>query len=59
MAIKYKVILTEEERVMLSDIVNKGKRRKIIRLHSQILLNIDQNKEKKVTDTVIAYHRKD
>ena len=54
MAIKYKVILTEEERVMLSDIVNKGKRRQIIRLHSQILLNIDQSKEKKVTDTVIA-----
>ncbi len=54
MAIKYKVILTEEERVMLSDMVKKGKRRKIIRLHSQILLNIDQSKEKKVTDTVIA-----
>lgn len=54
MAIKYKVTLTEEERVMLSDIVNKGKRRQITRLHSQILLNIDQNKEEKATDVVIA-----
>ena len=54
MAIKYKVILTEEERVMLSDIVNKGKRRQIIRLHSQILLNIDQKKEGKAADIEIA-----
>ena len=54
MAIKYKVTLAEEERVMLSDIVNKGKRRQITRLHSQILLNIDQNKEEKATDAVIA-----
>ena len=54
MAIKYKVTLAEEERVMLSDIVNKGKRRQITRLHSQILLNIDQNKEEKATDVVIA-----
>ena len=54
MAIKYKVTLAEEERVMLSDIVNKGKRRQITRLHSQILLNIDQNKEEKATDGVIA-----
>ena len=53
-AIKYKVTLTEEERVMLSDIVNKGKRRQITRLHSQILLNIDQNKEEKAVDVVIA-----
>ena len=45
MAIKYKVILTEEERVMLSDIVNKGKRRKIIRLHSQILLTSTMDKD--------------
>ena len=54
MAIKYKVILTEEERVALSDIVNKGKRRKMMRLHSQILLNIDQKKEGKSTDVEIA-----
>ena len=54
MAIKYKVTLAEEERVMLSDIVNKGKRRQITRLHSQILLNIDQNKEERETDVVIA-----
>ena len=54
MAIKYKVTLAEEERAMLSDIVNKGKRRQITRLHSQILLNIDQNKEEKATDAVIA-----
>ena len=54
MAIKYKVILTEEERVALSDIVNKGKRRQITRLHSQILLNIDQKNEGKSTDVEIA-----
>ena len=54
MAIKYKVILTEEERVALSDIVNKGKRRQIMRLHSQILLNIDQKNEGKSTDVEIA-----
>jgi transposase len=53
-AIKYKVILTEEERVALSDIVNKGKRRQMMRLHSQILLNIDQKKEGKSRDVEIA-----
>ena len=54
MAIKYKVILTEEERVMLSDIVKKGKRRKIMRLHAQILLNIDQKNDGKAIDVEIA-----
>ena len=47
MTIKYKVILTEEEREKLKEIVDKGKRKKINRLHSQILLNIDQGKEGK------------
>jgi transposase len=53
-AIKYKIILTEEERVVLLEIVNKGKRRQITRLHSQILLNIDQKTAGKATDVEIA-----
>jgi transposase len=54
MTIKYKVILTEEERGLLKEIVDKGKRKKINRLHSQILLNIDQGKEGKIKDIEIA-----
>ena len=54
MTIKYKVTLTEEERGKLTEIINKGKRRKINRLHSQILLNIDQSKEGKMSDREIA-----
>lgn len=54
MTIKYKVILTEEEREKLKEIVDKGKRKKINRLHSQILLNIDQGKEGKIKDIEIA-----
>ena len=54
MTIKYKVILTEEEREKLKEIVDKGKRKKINRLHSQILLNIDQSKEGKMRDIEIA-----
>jgi transposase len=54
MTIKYKVILTEEEREKLKKIVDKGKRKKINRLHSQILLNIDQSKEGKMRDIEIA-----
>ena len=46
--------LTEEERKKLKEIVDKGKRKKITRLHSQILLNIDQNKEGKMRDIEIA-----
>ena len=53
MTIKYKVILTEEEREKLKEIVDKGKRKKINRLHSQILLNIDQGKEGK-NDVLLA-----
>jgi len=54
MTIKYKVILTEEEREKLKEIVDKGKRKKINRLHSQILLNIDQGQEGKIKDIEIA-----
>lgn len=54
MSIKYKVILTEEERNQLEEIINKGQRKKINRLHSQILLNIDQSKEGKMKDVEIA-----
>jgi len=54
MTIKYKVILTEEERGLLKEIVDKGKRKKINRLHSQILLNIDQSKGDKMKDIEIA-----
>jgi len=54
MVIKYKVTLTEEERKKLKEITDKGKRRKINRLHSQILLNIDQSKEGKMSDREIA-----
>ena len=54
MSIRYKVILTEEERSQLEEIINKGQRKKINRLHSQILLNIDQSKEGKMKDVEIA-----
>jgi transposase len=54
MSIRYKVTLTEEEREKLKEIVDKGKRKKINRLHSQILLNIDQSKEGKMKDIEIA-----
>ena len=54
MTIRYKVMLTEEEREKLKEIVDKGKREKINRLHSQILLNIDQRKEGKMKDIEIA-----
>ena len=47
-------MLTEEEREKLKEIVDKGKREKINRLHSQILLNIDQRKEGKMKDIEIA-----
>ena len=48
------MILTEEEREKLKEIVDKGKRKKINRLHSQILLNIDQGKEGKIKVIEIA-----
>mgnify|MGYP001216882075 CR=1 FL=1 len=54
MTIKYKVILKDEEREKLKEIVDKGKRKKISRLHSQILLNIDQSKNGKMRDIEIA-----
>ena len=54
MGVKYKVILTNEERAVLLDIVNNGKRSKLARLHSQILLSIDQAKENKIKDADIA-----